>query len=118
MDFERFLGLCGRSLFSEEHRGDLDAAWEYLQQARPDAIDQNTEPNDKAEYLRCVSIFSVLTGNLAEAYRHLESLHGLLPRLPQEWGVRYTNYKLLADYTRRFPQACDSITNEESHAIL
>ncbi|KAJ5620187.1 hypothetical protein N7510_004171 [Penicillium lagena] len=105
MDFEHFLGLCGRSLFSEEYRGDLDAAWEYLQQGGSDALDQNNDPNNNAEYLRCVSIFSVLTGNLAEAFRHLESLHELLPRLPQEWGVRYTNYKLLADYTRRFPPA-------------
>ncbi|KAJ5573867.1 uncharacterized protein N7459_008294 [Penicillium hispanicum] len=103
MDFEHFLGLCGRSLFTEEYRGDLDAAWDYLQQHRLDASD--AEPSARAEYLRCSSVFSILTGRLGDAYTHLAALHDLLACLPQEWGLRYTNYKVLADCTRRFPPA-------------
>ncbi|KAJ5647309.1 hypothetical protein N7490_003681 [Penicillium lividum] len=99
MNFEYFIDLCGRSLFTEECKGDLDAAWDYLQSIESDKLD----PNDRAEYLRCSSIYASLVGNFADAYRHLNALHTLLPELPQEWGLRYANYKVLADYTRRFP---------------
>ena len=103
MDFDHFIGLCGRSLFAEEYRGNLDAAWDYLQQNRPDA--DPVEPNIKAEYLRCASVYSILIGRFTDAYESLDALHGLLDHLPQEWGLRYTNYKVLADYTRRHPPA-------------
>ncbi|KAJ5689391.1 hypothetical protein N7462_003783 [Penicillium macrosclerotiorum] len=102
MDFEHFIDLCGRSLFPEEYRGDLDAAWDYLQQSRPD-----TEPLDEpavhADYLRCSAIYSILVGRLSDAYRSLETLKEILDKVPQEWGLRYTNYKVLTDYTRRYP---------------
>lgn len=101
MDFEHFLDLCGRSLFAEEYKGDLDAAWDYLGSVQYDTLGLN----DRAEYLRSSSIYATLVGNFADAYRHLGSLHELLPQLSQEWGLRYTNYKVLADYTRRFPPA-------------
>ncbi|KAJ5759830.1 hypothetical protein N7520_006986 [Penicillium odoratum] len=101
MDFDYFIDLCGRSLFAEEYKGDFDAAWEYLQSVRSDKLDLS----ESAEFLRCSSIYAILVGNFADAYNHLESLHTLLPQLPQEWGLRYTNYKVLADYTRRFPPA-------------
>lgn len=101
MDFEHFLDLCGRSLFAEEHKGDLDAAWDYLDSIHYDTL----ELDDRAEYLRSSSIYAILAGNFADAYQHLSSLHELLPQLSQEWGLRYTNYKCLADYTRRFPPA-------------
>ncbi|KAJ5536588.1 hypothetical protein N7513_009774 [Penicillium frequentans] len=101
MDFEHFIDLCGRSLFAEEYKGDLDAAWDYLDSVQYDTL----ELNDRAEYLRSSSIYATLVGNFADAYRHLDSLHELLPQLSQEWGLRYTNYKVLADYTRRFPPA-------------
>lgn len=101
MNFDRFLNLCGRSFFPEEYRGDLDAAWQELQQSRPD--DSAAEPEAKAEYLRSFAIYSIITGNLAEAYRNLENLHALLDTLPAEWGLRYTIYMLLADYTRQYP---------------
>ncbi|KAJ5304316.1 uncharacterized protein N7443_003976 [Penicillium atrosanguineum] len=103
MDFDHFISLCGRSLFAEEYRGNLDAAWDYLQQNRPDA--DPVVPNVQAEYLRCTSIYSILIGRFSDAYKSLEALHGLLDHLPQEWGLRYTNYKVLADYTRRYPPA-------------
>lgn len=103
MDFDHFIGLCGRSLFAEEYRGNLDAAWDYLQQNRPD-ID-SVEPNIKAEYLRCASVYSILIGRFSDAYENLNALHGLLDLLPQEWGLRYTNYKVLTDYSRRYPPA-------------
>ena len=103
MDFDHFLGLCGRSPFAEEYRGNLDAAWDYVRQMRPDA--DPVEPNVQAEYLRCASVYSILIGRLADAYESLDILHNLLHELPQEWGLRYTNYKLLADYTRRYPPA-------------
>ncbi|KAJ6110314.1 hypothetical protein N7486_002549 [Penicillium sp. IBT 16267x] len=101
MDFEHFFDLCGRSLFAEEHKGDLDAAWDYLQSVQYDTL----KLNDRAEYLRSSSIYAILVGNFANAYEHLSSIHDLLPQLSPEWGLRYTNYKVLADYTRRFPPA-------------
>ncbi|KAJ5109324.1 hypothetical protein N7456_005999 [Penicillium angulare] len=101
MNFEHFVSLCGSSLFAEEYKGDLDAAYNYLQQLE---VQYNTlDLNNKAEYLRCSSIYAILTGNISNAYKNLDSLHNLLNQLPPEWGLRYTNYKLLADYTRRFP---------------
>ncbi|KAJ5238958.1 hypothetical protein N7468_003577 [Penicillium chermesinum] len=103
MDFEHFLGLCGRSLFAEEHRGDFDAAWDYLHTAKSEAFDPSTDLTLRAEYLRCASIYSILTGDFAEAYENLDLLHGLLEQVPPEWGLRYTNYKVLADATRRAP---------------
>lgn len=102
MDFEHFAGLCG-SLFAEEFKGDFDAAWEYLQVAKPGALDATADLTHRAEYLRCAAIFAILTGDFADAYVNLESLHELLEQLPPEWGLRYTNYKILADTTRRFP---------------
>ncbi|KAF7164861.1 hypothetical protein CNMCM5623_009288 [Aspergillus felis] len=101
MRFDQFLNLCGGSLFPEEYRGDLDAAWQELQRSRPDH--SAAEPQIKAEYLRCFALYSIITGNLAEAYRTLEDLHALLDTLPAEWGLRYTIYMLLADYTRQYP---------------
>lgn len=101
MDFGHFISLCGGSIFPEEYRGDLDAAWEYLQQVRQSAAAQDL--NVRAEYLRCLAIYSILIGRFANAFESLDILHGLLDQLPPEWGLRYTNYKVLADYTRRFP---------------
>lgn len=101
MDVNQFFGLCGGSIFPEEYRGDLDASWDQLQQAQPDML--SVEPAVHAEYLECLSIYSILTGRLAETYKSLDVLYGLLDRLPQEWGLRYTNYMLLADWTRRYP---------------
>ncbi|KAF7179905.1 hypothetical protein CNMCM7691_008957 [Aspergillus felis] len=100
MRFDQFLNICGGSLFPEEYRGDLDAAWQELQRSRPDH--SAAEPQVKAEYLRCFALYSIITGNLAEAYRALEDLHVLLDTLPGEWGLRYTIYMLLADYTRQY----------------
>ena len=100
--FDHFVALCGLSLFPEEYRGDLDSAWEYLEQARAQN-DTNSDPNLQAEYLRCSSIYAILTGNITTAYTYLDALHDLIPNIRPEWGLRYTNYKLLADYTRRFP---------------
>ncbi|KAJ5948917.1 hypothetical protein N7454_002224 [Penicillium verhagenii] len=102
MDFEHFIDLCGRSLFAEEYKGDLDAAWDYLELHSVQQTDEPDDLNNKAEYLRCSSIYAILIGNFAHAYEHLNSLFDLLRKLPQEWGLRYTNYKVLADYTRRF----------------
>ncbi|GIJ85075.1 hypothetical protein Asppvi_003930 [Aspergillus pseudoviridinutans] len=101
MMFDQFLNICGGSLFPEEYRGDLDAAWQELQRSRPDH--SAAEPEIKAEYLHCFALYSIITGNLAEAYRTLEDLHVLLDTLPAEWGLRYTIYMLLADYTRQYP---------------
>ncbi|RAH67001.1 CHAT domain-containing protein [Aspergillus aculeatinus CBS 121060] len=101
MDFELFLDLCDRSLFAEEYRGDLDAAWEALQQAKPS--DPTPEPEPYAEYLRCLSIYSILTGRLRDAQESLNILYNLLGQLPPEWGLRYTNYTLLCDHYRRYP---------------
>lgn len=101
MDFDHFVGLCGRSLFAEEYRGDLDAAGDYLQQTKPD--ESTVEPAVYAEHLRCSAIHSVLIGRPADAYESLEVLKGLLDQLPKEWGLRYANYKVLTDHTRRFP---------------
>ncbi|GIK00931.1 hypothetical protein Aspvir_004961 [Aspergillus viridinutans] len=101
MRFDQFLNICGGSLFPEEYRGDLDAAWQELQRSRPDH--SAAEPQIKAEYLRRLAIYSIITGNLAEAYRTLGNLHALLDTLPAEWGLRYTIYMLLADYTRQYP---------------
>lgn len=101
MDFDHFVGLCGRSLFAEEYRGDFDAIRDYLQQTRPDTSE--VEPAVYAEYLRCSAIYSVLIGRPGDAYKSLELLKGLLDQLPKEWGLRYNNYKLLTDYTRRYP---------------
>ncbi|KAJ5757758.1 uncharacterized protein N7511_006452 [Penicillium nucicola] len=101
MDFDHFITLCGRSLFTEEYRGNLDSAWELLEQSKP-----TTHPGpEHAEYLRCKSIYSILTGKLSDAYQHLSHLYGLLDQLPPEWGLRYTNYTLIADWTRRYPPA-------------
>ncbi|KAJ5723747.1 hypothetical protein N7488_001782 [Penicillium malachiteum] len=99
-EFDHFVDLCGRSLFAEEYKGDLDAAWDYLQRAQEHA---HPDLNTQAEYLRCSAIYAILTGNFADAYKHLESLHALLDQLSPEWGLRYTNYHVLANYTRRFP---------------
>ncbi|KAJ5176759.1 uncharacterized protein N7482_002636 [Penicillium canariense] len=101
MDFDHFIGLCGRSLFAEEYQGDWDAASDYLGQSRPEISD--VEPTVYAEYLRCSAIHSILIGRPADAYKSLGELKGLLDQLPQEWGLRYTNYTVLADYTRRYP---------------
>ncbi|KAJ5894517.1 hypothetical protein N7495_006208 [Penicillium taxi] len=97
MNFDHFIGLCGRSIFAEEYRGDLHAAGDYLQ-IHPDAGIES-----KAEHLRCRSIYSILTGKLSDAYENLTALHNLLSQLPPEWGLRCSNYKALADYTRRYP---------------
>ena len=102
MDFNYFLGLCGRSLFAEEYRGDLDAAEDYLRQTRPDASSP-TDLETYAEYLRCSMVFESLRGRPADAYESLAKLEALLGQLPKEWGLRYANYKALNDYTRRFP---------------
>ncbi|KAJ5804832.1 hypothetical protein N7474_010698 [Penicillium riverlandense] len=101
MDFGHFIDLCGRSLFAEEYLGDLDAAWDYLQQTQPDISE--VEPAVYAEHLRCSAIHSVLAGRPADAYESLAILKDLLDKLPKEWGLRYANYKVLTDYTRRFP---------------
>lgn len=102
MDTTHFLELCGKSLFTEEYRGDLDAVWDLLQNEHPKA---DAEPIVRAEYLRCSSIYSILIGRFADAYQSLEELHSILDDIPPEWGQRYTNYSLLADYTRRYPPA-------------
>ncbi|KAG2026263.1 hypothetical protein GB937_001771 [Aspergillus fischeri] len=101
MDFDQFLNICGGSFFPEEYRGDLDVAWQELQRCRPEYF--ATQPQVKAEYLRRSAIYSIVAGYLAEAYRALEKLHALLDALPAEWGLRYTIYMLLADYTRQYP---------------
>lgn len=101
MDFDHFVGLCGRSLFADEYLGDLDAAGDYLQQTKPDVSE--VEPAVYAEHLRCSAIHSVLIGRPADAYESLEILKGLIDQLPKEWGLRYANYKVLTDYTRRYP---------------
>jgi CHAT domain-containing protein len=100
MDFDHFLDLCGRSLFTEEYRGDLDAVWDLIQKEQPES---DAEPDARAEYLRCSSIYAILIGRFGDAYRRLDELHGILDQLSPEWGLRYTNYSLLADYTRRYP---------------
>jgi CHAT domain-containing protein len=99
MEFDQFLDICGRSVFAEEYRGDFDVAWEFLQE---EPTDLSVGP-EQAELLRCKSIYAILTGRLKDAYDNLHLLHGLLNQLPQEWGLRYTNYLLMADWTRRFP---------------
>ncbi|KAJ5735709.1 uncharacterized protein N7483_000834 [Penicillium malachiteum] len=101
-EFDLFIDICGRSIFTEEYKGDLDAAWGYLQRAQSDA---HPDLNTQAEHLRSSAIYSILTGNFADAFKHLESLHALLDQLSPEWGLRYTNYHVLANYTRRFPPA-------------
>lgn len=101
MDFDHFTGLCGQSLFAAEYLGDLDAAGDYLQQTRPDISE--VEPAVYAEHLRCSAIYSVLTGRPADAYESLEILKGLLDQIPKEWGMRYSNYKVLTDSSRRYP---------------
>ncbi|PKX96365.1 CHAT domain-containing protein [Aspergillus novofumigatus IBT 16806] len=103
MNSDQFLNICGGSFFPEEYRGDLDAAWQELQRCRPKYF--ATKPQDKAEYLRRSALYSIIAGNLAEAYRALEKLHAFLDTLPAEWGLRYTIYMLLADYTRQYPPA-------------
>lgn len=101
MDFDHFVGLCGRSLFADEYLGDLDAAGAYLQQTKPEISE--VDPAVYAEHLRCSAIYSVLIGRPADAYSSLEVLEGLLDQIPKEWGLRYTNYKALTDSTRRYP---------------
>lgn len=101
MDFDHFVGLCGRSLFAEEYLGDLDAAGDYIQQTKPEISE--VEPAVYAEHLRCSAIYSVLIGRPADAYESLEILKSLLDQLPKEWGLRYANYKVLTDSTRRHP---------------
>ncbi|KAL4742390.1 CHAT domain-containing protein [Aspergillus similis] len=101
MDSGHFFGLIGRSLFAEEYLGDLEAAGNYLQQTQPRTSE--VEPAVYAEYLCCSAVYSVFIGRPADAYESLEALKGLLGQLPKEWGLRYTNYKVLADYTRRYP---------------
>ncbi|KAH1654597.1 hypothetical protein KXX16_001388 [Aspergillus fumigatus] len=101
MSFDHFLDICGGSFFPEEYRGNLDVAWQELLRCRPK--DFETEPQVTTEYLRRSAIYSIVAGNLAEAYRVLGKLHDLLDTLPAEWGLRYTIYMLLADYTRRYP---------------
>jgi CHAT domain-containing protein len=101
MNFDQFLNICGGSFFPEEYRGDLDAAWQELQRCCPKYF--ATKPQDKAEYLRRSAVYSIIAGNLAEAYRALEKMYALLATLPAEWGLRYTIYMLLADYTRQYP---------------
>ncbi|KAL4976645.1 CHAT domain-containing protein [Aspergillus desertorum] len=101
MDSGHFIGLVGRSLFAEEYLGDLEAAADYLQQTQPRTSE--VEPAVYAEYLCCSVVHSVLIGRPADAYESLKALEGLLGQLPKEWGLRYTNYKVLADYTRRYP---------------
>ncbi|KAJ5995255.1 hypothetical protein N7481_002232 [Penicillium waksmanii] len=100
MDFDHFLDLCGRSLFAEEYRGDLDAAWDLLQKEQPKA---DAGPDACAEYLRCSSIYSILIGRFGDAYKSLDKLQRILDQVSPEWGLRFTNYSLLADYTRRYP---------------
>lgn len=100
MEFDHFFTLCGRSLFAEEYRGDFDEAWDLLQKENPK---EDADPIIRAEYLRCSSIYSILIGRFSDAYSNLAELHDLLDVLPPEWGQRYTNYSLLADFTRRFP---------------
>lgn len=97
------MNLCGRSLFAEEYKGDFDAAWEYLQAAQPEAFSSSADLTLRAEYLRCTAVYFILAGDFAEAYKNLDLLHGLLEQLPPEWGLRYTNYKALADSMRRVP---------------
>ncbi|KAJ5495197.1 hypothetical protein N7539_000313 [Penicillium diatomitis] len=101
MDCDHFIGLCGRSLFAEEYRGDLDAAEDYLHQMRPD--ETTSDLTIHAEHLRCSAVLASLKGRPADAYKSLSKLSVLLDRLPKEWGLRYANYKALNDYTRRFP---------------
>ncbi|PYH49981.1 CHAT domain-containing protein [Aspergillus saccharolyticus JOP 1030-1] len=101
MEFNHFISLCGRSLFTEEYRGDLDAAWEALQQAKSSVSPAEPEPH--AEYLRCLIIYSILTGKIQDAQESLNALYELLGRVSSEWGLRYTNYQLLCDYYRRYP---------------
>ncbi|PWY86855.1 hypothetical protein BO70DRAFT_386141 [Aspergillus heteromorphus CBS 117.55] len=103
MDFDQFIDLCGRSLAPEEYRGDLDASWDKLQQVKPEV--SMAEPVPYAEYLRCASVYFILTGRLRDAYDCLAALHGLLDSLPPEWGLRYANYTLLVDHVRRYPPA-------------
>ncbi|GFF93956.1 hypothetical protein IFM60648_10257 [Aspergillus lentulus] len=111
MNFNQFLHVCGGSFFPEEYRGDLDAAWQELHRSQPD---HSADLEVKAEYLRCFAIYSIITGNLAEAYRTLDSLHALLNSLPTGWGLRYTIYMLLAEYTHNYPPTlrfCTATTN-------
>ncbi|KAJ5657811.1 uncharacterized protein N7484_001460 [Penicillium longicatenatum] len=100
MDFNEFIGICGRSPFAEEFRGDFDEAWDRLQQHQFD--DFLIEPEQHAEYLRCVSLYSILTGRLACSYESLNKLHGLLDRLPHSWGLRWSNYTMLTHFNRRY----------------
>lgn len=101
MDFNEFFNICGRSPFAEELRGDLEKAWDQLQQYRPDG--SLIEPEQHAEYLRCNSLYSILTGRLACSYESLDQLHGILEQLPVEWGLRWSNYTMLTNFCRRYP---------------
>jgi CHAT domain-containing protein len=101
MDFNDFFTTCGRSPFAEEFRGDLEEAWYWLQQNQPD--ESLIEPEQHAEYLRCVSLHSILSGRLACSYESLNKLHGLLEQLPHEWGLRWSNYTMLTHFSRRYP---------------
>ncbi|KAJ5855619.1 uncharacterized protein N7529_009563 [Penicillium soppii] len=99
MEFDHFINLCGQSVFAEEYRGDLDTAWKLLQE-QPTNLPVGPE---YAQLLRCKTIYAILTGNLKNAYENLHILYGILDQIPQEWGLRYTNYLLMADWTRRYP---------------
>lgn len=101
MNFGDFLDVCGRSPFAEELRGDPEEAWDRLQHYRFD--ESLIEPEQHAEYLRCISLHSILTGRLARSYESLNKLHGLLERLPEKWGLRWSNYTMLTHYSRRYP---------------
>ncbi|KAJ5117359.1 hypothetical protein N7448_010991, partial [Penicillium atrosanguineum] len=92
---------CGRSPFAEEFRGDPEEAWDRLQQYR--LGETLIKPEQHAKYLRCISLHSILTGRLACSYESLKKLHGLLGRLPQEWGLRWSNYTMLTHFSSRYP---------------
>ncbi|KAL1964374.1 hypothetical protein VTN77DRAFT_7059 [Rasamsonia byssochlamydoides] len=100
MDVDCIMTLCGRSIFAEEYRGNLRAVQYEIDRYKREGL---PDPEQHAELLRCSIILSILAGRLSDAYSTLDQLKALLERLPPHWGLHHANYKLLLDYTRRYP---------------
>ncbi|KAF5017196.1 hypothetical protein F66182_10900, partial [Fusarium sp. NRRL 66182] len=101
-----------QSLFLEEYRGDLRRAYNNIIQ-HESQLDTNpeTDPEQRAYFLRSKVQVLMLRGRLNNAYATLDELKTLVDenvlgepkRLPSCWGLRYAAIKLLVDYYRRYP---------------
>lgn len=100
-----------QSLFLEEYRGDLRRAYTDIVQYESQ-LNTNTDPEQRAYFLRSKVQVYMLRGRIDDAYTALDefkthvddNILGHDPkRLASYWGLRYAVSKLSVDYYRRYP---------------